>query len=178
MTEDRQLDASQLAAYFALMEVSSQLRHAVEQQLRAEGDLSYVQFQILAGLRDSHSGEERMTDLADRLVYSRSGLTYQVRQLEEAGLVARSPSVADERSTTVRITPTGQTLVEHLLPGHVDLVREQLLDPLTDRDLTMLTDILGRVRDRMRAAPPRSAAPRARQKSIPPAADKRARNGR
>src|ERR1700727_2916637 len=67
------LDPQQLGAYFALMEVSSLLRHTVEQHLRAEGDLSYVQFQILARLEDSPSGGHRMTDLADSVVYSRSG---------------------------------------------------------------------------------------------------------
>ena len=38
----RSLDAAQLGAYFALIEVSSLLRHAIEQQLRDAGDLSYV----------------------------------------------------------------------------------------------------------------------------------------
>ncbi|MFD0328219.1 hypothetical protein ACFQZC_08345 [Streptacidiphilus monticola] len=40
----------QLAAYFAVMEVGNLLQHAVEQQLREEGGLSYIQFQILAAL--------------------------------------------------------------------------------------------------------------------------------
>ena len=44
------LDPVQLGAYFALIEVTSLLRHAVEQQLREAGDLSYVQFQLLARL--------------------------------------------------------------------------------------------------------------------------------
>ena len=44
------LDPQQLGAYFVLMEAVSLLQHQVEQQLRAEGDLSYVQFQLLARL--------------------------------------------------------------------------------------------------------------------------------
>ena len=51
--ETAPLDAEQLGAYFALMEVSSLLQHAVEEHLRADGDLSYVQFQILARLTDA-----------------------------------------------------------------------------------------------------------------------------
>ena len=86
------LDPVQLGAYFALIEVSSLLRHAVEQQLREAGDLSYVQFQLLARLGDSPTGSHRMTDLADGVVYSRSGLTYQAGLLEKAGLVTRAPS--------------------------------------------------------------------------------------
>jgi len=157
------LDAEQLAAYFALMEVSSLLQHAVEQQLRTDGGLSHVQFQILARLSDSPDDQQRMTDLADQIVYSRSGLTYQAGQLETAGLVTRRPSVDDERSTTVAITATGRTLLGRVLPGHVALVRQMLLTPLSHRDMAALTRILGRVRDHMRAAPPRSAAPRVRR---------------
>src|SRR3954467_13202951 len=93
----RSLDAAQLGAYFALIEVSSLLRHAIEQQLRDAGDLSYVQFQLLARLGDASAGSLRMTDLADGVVYSRSGLTDQARLLEQAGLVTRSPSPDDER---------------------------------------------------------------------------------
>ena len=157
------LDAEQLAAYFALMEVSSLLRHAVEGHLRDDGGLSYVQFEILARLADTPSGQQRMTDLADGVVYSRSGLTYQADRLERAGLISREPSVDDERSTTVTITAAGRELVARVMPGHIQLVRRMLLDPLDGRDIAALKDVLGRVRDRMRSAPPRSAAPRSRR---------------
>jgi DNA-binding MarR family transcriptional regulator len=161
--EPEGLNAEQLAAYFVLMEVSSLLRHAVEGQLRAEGGLSYVQFEILARLADAPSGRQRMTDLADEVVYSRSGLTYQAGQLAKAGLIARGPSDDDQRSTTVEITAAGRELVARVMPGHVRIARQMLLDPLGRGDDAALTDILGRVRDRMRAAPPRSAAPRPRR---------------
>ena len=157
------LDAEQLAAYFALMEVSSLLRHAVEGHLRDDGGLSYVQFEILARLADTPWGQQRMTDLADGVVYSRSGLTYQADRLERAGLISREPSVDDERSTTVTITAAGRELVARVMPGHIQLVRRMLLDPLDGRDIAALKDVLGRVRDRMRSAPPRSAAPRSRR---------------
>ena len=70
------LDPKQLGAYFVLTEAVSLLQHQVEQQLRTEGDLSYVQFQLLARLADA-DGPLTMTQLADGVVYSRSGLTYQ-----------------------------------------------------------------------------------------------------
>lgn len=159
-----QLAPGQLAAYFALMEVSSLLQHAVEQQLRADGGLSWVQFQILARLADAPGGQQRMTDLADAVVYSRSGLTYQAGLLQKAGLITREPSVDDERSVTVTVSDAGRALVGTVLPGHVAVVRQQLLAPLTARNLATLTTVLGRVRDRMRAAPPRSAAIRSRHK--------------
>ena len=98
MTTPPPLEPVQLGAYFALMDVAGLLRHAVEQQLREAGDLSYVQFQLLARLGlDTPSGSARMTDLADGVVYSRSAITYQAGLLEQAGLVERGPSPDDER---------------------------------------------------------------------------------
>jgi len=154
------LDPVQLGAYFDLMEVASLLRHAVEQQLREAGDLSYIQFQLLARLGDSPTGSHRMTDLADGVVYSRSGLTYQVGLLEKVGLVVRAPSPDDERSVTVAITDAGRALLGKVLPGHIEVVSGLLFEPLERDDVEALAGLLAPVRDHMRSTPPRSAAPR------------------
>lgn len=144
------------------MESSSLLQYAVEQQLRRDGALSFVQFQILAGLNFHPEGRQRMTDIADRVVYSRSGVTYQVRELEKRGHVDRLADPDDERGTVVAITIAGRGLVDTVLPGHQDVVREMLLDHLGEKDAATLTRLLGTLRDRMRERPPRSAAPRGR----------------
>ncbi|MEV0385050.1 MarR family transcriptional regulator [Nonomuraea sp. NPDC050643] len=160
------LDPRQLGAYFVLMEAVSLLQHQVEQQLRTEGDISYVQFQLLARLAHA-DGQLTMTQLADGVVYSRSGLTYQAGLLEKAGLITRGPSPDDERATLVAITENGRALLGHVLPGHVQVSRRLLFDPLTDDDLHHLGDIMTRVRDHMRTQPPRSAAPRKRRPDRP-----------
>ena len=157
------LDPVQLRAYFALIEVVGLLRHAVEQQLREAGGLSYVQFQLLARLGDSPTGSHRMTDLADGVVYSRSGLTYQAGLLEKAGLVTRAPSPDDERSITVTITDAGRALLTKVFPGHIDVVSQLLFEPLSPDDVKSLADLLAPVRDHMRSTPPRSATPRRRR---------------
>lgn len=161
MASSETLTATQLPAYFALMEVSSLLRHAVEQQLQRAGALSYVQFEILARLVDAPRGQLSMTDLADGVVYSRSGLTYQAGQLEKSELLTRSPSTDDERGVVVTVTQAGRALVNRVLPGHVELVRCLLFAPLDPQDVTELRRILSGVRDMMRTAPPRSAGRRA-----------------
>src|SRR5215207_9295382 len=160
------LDPPRLGAYFALMEAVSLLQHHVEQHLRTEGGLSYVQFQLLARLADAH-GHLTMTQLADGVVYSRSGLTYQAGLLEKAGLITRGPSSDDERATLVTITDNGRALFDRVLPGHIQVIRRLLFDPLSDDDLHHLGDIMTRVRDHMRTRPPRSAAPRKRRPHPP-----------
>ena len=106
-----------------------------------------------------------MTDLADGVVYSRSGLTYQAQSLEKRGLVTRAPSPDDERSTTVAITEQGREILAKVFPGHIAVLDELLFEPLERADVEVLADVLGRLRDHMRAAPPRSAAPRRRKAS-------------
>ncbi|AQX79005.1 MarR family transcriptional regulator [Plantibacter flavus] len=154
------LTPTELGAYFAFTEVSSLLRPAVEQQLREAGELSYVQFQLLARLGDAPDGHLRMTDLADGVVYSRSGLTYQAQLLEQRGLITRSPSPDDERSTVVAITTAGRDVLATVFPGHIQAVRDLLFAPLGGDDVSELARILGRVSEHLRAAPPRSAGRR------------------
>jgi DNA-binding MarR family transcriptional regulator len=163
------LDATQLAAYFALIEVVGLLRHQVEQQLRDAGGLSYVQFQLLARLGDSPSGSARMTDLADGVVYSRSALTYQAGLLEKAGLVTRATAEDDERGITVSITDAGRALLATVFPGHIEVVSQMLFEPLSGADVKFLADLLEPVRQHMRSTPPRSAAPRRKSSRPDPA---------
>ena len=162
------LDPQELGAYFVLMEAVSLLQHQVEQQLRADGGISYVQFELLARLAGAR-GPLTMTELADGVVYSRSGLTYQAGLLEKAGLITRRPSPDDDRATLVTVTDTGLALFGRVLPGHVQVVRRLLLDPLTGDDVGHLGGIMARVRDHMRTQPPRSAAPRRRRPNPAPA---------
>ncbi|MFB9832005.1 MarR family winged helix-turn-helix transcriptional regulator [Actinoallomurus acaciae] len=156
------LDPAQLGTYFVLLEAVSLLQHQVERQLRTEGGISYVQFEVLARLAHT-PGPLTMTQLADGVVYSRSGLTYQAGLLEKAGLITRGPDPDDDRATLVAITQDGRDLFHRVLPGHVQVSRRLLFDPLTADDVRQLGDIMARVRDHMRARPPRSATPRKRR---------------
>jgi DNA-binding MarR family transcriptional regulator len=139
------------------------LRHAIEQQPHEAGDLSYVQFQLLARLGDSPTGSHRITDLADGVVYSRSGLTYQAGLLEKRGLVTRATSADDERGVTVTITDAGRALLAKVVPGHAEVIDRLLCERLSHEDANALAHLLAPVRDHMRSTPPRSAMPRRRR---------------
>ncbi|MEU4295592.1 MarR family transcriptional regulator [Kribbella sp. NPDC026596] len=70
--------------------VSTLLNHRVEQQLKDRAGQSHPQYEVLARLANAPDGELRMTELAGVALTSKSGLSYQVTQLEKAGLVRRS----------------------------------------------------------------------------------------
>jgi len=72
-----------------------------------------------------------MTDLAGALYTSMSGLTYQVAQLEKAGLVRRTSPPADVRGVVAALTDAGRERLAQAAPGHVAAVRALLIDVLT-----------------------------------------------
>lgn len=146
---------SEFGVYFALLEVGALVQHGVQGQLRADGGLSFVQFQILAVLAEHPETPQSMTDIADRIVHSRSGLTYQISNLATAGLVARVPSPDDERGVNVTLTPAGASLLARVLPGHVSVVHDVLIAALDDEDRDELTRLLTKVTAHMRSQPSR-----------------------
>ena len=101
--------------------------------------------------------------IADGVLNSKSGTTYQVTQLEKAGLVRRRSSQVTVTRCT-RVSPmSGARLVEEAAPGHVALVRELLIDVLTREQLSALADSLGEVSRRMLVSPPDGPAARSAQ---------------
>lgn len=98
-----------------------------------------------------------MTELADGVVYSRSGLTHQAGLLEKAGLITRKPSSHDQRAMMVTLTEEGLARVGRVLPGHIDVTRRLLFASLSDDDVDALGGIMTRVRDHMRQQPDSTA---------------------
>jgi DNA-binding MarR family transcriptional regulator len=151
MNDPRWLDQRELTAWRAFLESSAILNRQVEQQLKDEAGLSHPQYEVLARLSGAPGGELRMTELAGAALTSKSGLTYQVTQLEKAGLVARRSCPSDVRGVLAVLTEAGRRRLEQAAPGHVTLVRELLIDVLTPDQLAVLADALGEVSRRAAA---------------------------
>ncbi|WP_238707133.1 MarR family winged helix-turn-helix transcriptional regulator [Microbacterium lushaniae] len=139
---DQQISRDELSAYFALRAAGDRLQRAVATQLREHG-LTEAQFTVLAQLQDA--GELRMSDLAQVLVASKNGLTYQATQLENRGLVSRRTSEEDARAVIIRLEPAGAELLAKVLPGHIALVREAFLDRVSASELAAISRGLAKV---------------------------------
>ena len=140
---DNALDNDELGAYFALVTAGDLIERAVATQL-AEHGLTPLQFSVLARLLENPDGL-RMSELADALVVSKSGLTYQVTQLEKTGLVERTSSPGDDRGVVATLTQAGRARVSKAFPGHVELVRENFLDLLKPGEANTIRVSLERV---------------------------------
>lgn len=163
MTEPRWLTETEMRAWTGFLETYDLLQRHVERQLRDDGGVTQVQYEILHRINEHPDRRLCMTELADLMVCSRSGLTYQVAQLEKAGLVRRGSDPGDERRILVAVTALGRKVLDRAAPGHVATVREGLLDLLTAEQVAQLADIMDTARGRLRGLVP----------LVPPRASKR-----
>jgi DNA-binding MarR family transcriptional regulator len=144
------ISPEEFRAYVALIASSTLLQRAVERNLREQADLTQVQFEILMNLSSAGASGIRMAQLADVLIVSRSGLSYQVAQLESRGWIRRQRSADDERGVVARITLKGDRLRRRVLAGHTEIVRGAFLDAVEPGELATLTAALERVAGRLR----------------------------
>lgn len=150
LNEPRWLDPDEAAAWRGFVTASNLLNRRLERQLKEDSGLSHQQYEILVHLSAAPGDSLRMTELAEKLVTSKSGLTYQVTQLERAGLVARRSCPSDVRGVIAELTDRGREALRQAAPGHVALVRELLIDVLTREQLAVLAEGLGAVSARLR----------------------------
>ncbi|MEI5102536.1 MarR family transcriptional regulator [Streptomyces sp. PmtG] len=151
MPDTRWLDDDEMAAWQAFLTAGALLNRRIEEQLKDESGLSHLQYEVLVRLSAATGGELRMTELAGVVLTSKSGLTYQVTQLEKAGLVRRRSCAADVRGVYAVLTEEGRARLEAAAPGHVGVVRAHLIDVLDREQLTALKEGLGEVARRLAA---------------------------
>lgn len=150
MTETRWLDSREMAAWQGFLEASHRVERRLEQQLKEESGLSHTQYEVLVLLDSAPDASMRMSELAHAVITSKSGLTYQIGQLEKRGLVRRRSCPTDVRGVFAALTDQGRRLLRDAAPGHVAAVREVLVDVLDREQLAVLADGLGRVGERLR----------------------------
>jgi DNA-binding MarR family transcriptional regulator len=149
MGHTRWLNDEEMRAWMAFVPAATLVGRELDKQLKEDMGLSHLQYEILIHLNEAEQGALRMTELAERLVNSKSGLTYQVGQMEKAGLVTRRQCEWSKSGVLAAITPEGRAMLERAAPGHVEKVREILIDVLTPEERKAIADGLGRVRDRI-----------------------------
>ncbi|WFE64973.1 MarR family transcriptional regulator [Micromonospora sp. WMMD714] len=149
MTES--LDSERMACWRAYIEASQRLFTQLEEDLRAEGELSFADYHVLVLLSEAPGQRLRMGELASRLVFSPSRLTYQISTMQRRGLVARQSCPGDRRGSEAVLTATGLLTLREAAPGHLASVRRHLMDDLDDAEVTTLTRVFDRLGRRLRA---------------------------
>jgi DNA-binding MarR family transcriptional regulator len=135
------LTAAQQAAWRTFLRAHSVVLRRLEGDLVAEHDLPVPSYDVLVQLSEAPGRALRMTELAERVLLSRSGLTRLVDRLERGGLVERQACAEDARGTLAVLTPAGLERLRGAWPTHLRGVASYL-DRLDADEVETLTALL------------------------------------
>jgi DNA-binding MarR family transcriptional regulator len=133
-----------LEAWDAFLRAHATLMRRLDLDLAQATGLTLGDFDVLAQLARA-GGELRMTDLAARVLLSRSGMTRRVTRLVEEGLVRRANADGDARGVVVALTDAGLARLTDTAPVHLRAVSELFVEQLDDQELAVLTNALKKV---------------------------------
>lgn len=139
--------SAQMAAWRAFLRAHAALTRALEAELLAEQDLPLASYDVLVQLAEAPGRRLRMTELADAVLLSRSGVTRLVDRLEKGGLVARCPVETDGRGVAARLTDAGLDRLRTASRTHLRGIAHYFGDRLDDADLGVLERISRRLAD-------------------------------
>jgi DNA-binding MarR family transcriptional regulator len=139
------LDDVEMHAWRSLLRAHARLLARLDAELQASQGMSVTDYGVLVQLSEEEDGRIRMSELADRLLLSPSGLTRRLDGLVAAGLVERHRCPTDRRGAFAALTPAGRARLEAAAPDHVVQVRTHFVDRLSRKQLEILADALDKV---------------------------------
>jgi DNA-binding MarR family transcriptional regulator len=133
-----------LAAWRAMLRAHATLIRRLDTDLQQATGLALADFDVLAQLAEAH-GELRMTELADRALISRSGMSRRVARLVDEGLLRRDRAGTDGRGVVVALTQAGIARLAETAPVHARGISTLFVAQLDDQELALLERALNKV---------------------------------
>jgi DNA-binding MarR family transcriptional regulator len=139
------LDRNELAAWRGMLRVHADMTRVLDAELTRRHGLPLTSYEVLLFLADSPDGRMRMSELADSVLLSRSGLTRLVDRLERDGLLEREQCEEDARGYFAAITDRGRAVFNEARRTHLAGVRERFLSRFSHEDLRTLGELWEKV---------------------------------
>ncbi|MFD0773954.1 MarR family winged helix-turn-helix transcriptional regulator [Streptomonospora algeriensis] len=139
----------QRRAWRPYIEASLLLETRLDEDLRAAAGVSLMDYHVLLVLAESPAHRLRMGELAARMVFSPSRLTYQIKVLERRGWVLRHPSPDDKRVNYAVLTATGLEALHDAGRHHIATVQRLFTDDLDEHELGVLANVFTRLQRRL-----------------------------
>jgi DNA-binding MarR family transcriptional regulator len=139
------LTREELGAWRGLLRVHAGMTKALDAELVREHGLPLSSYEVLLFLADAPDGRLRMSELADGVLLSRSGLTRLVDRMEREGLLRRERCEDDARGYNALITDKGRELFAVARRTHLDGVRKRFLSRLSREELRTLAQLWEKV---------------------------------
>jgi DNA-binding MarR family transcriptional regulator len=136
---------ARLDAWRTFLQAHARVVRELERELQAEQGLALTDYDVLVQLAAVEGRRLRMSELAHRLLLSRSGVTRLVDRLVSAGLVERVSCDDDRRGQWAALTDAGVRRLREASPTHLRGIAEHFLDRLSADELRSLQASLDRV---------------------------------
>ncbi len=137
----RWLDPTEDRAWRGFRRLFTLLEARLSRDLAEDSELSMADYTVLSNLAEAEGRRWRVSALAERMQWSQSRLSHQLRRMEERGLVSRERAEDDGRGAVVTLTKPGLRSIAAATPGHLQAVRKHMIDRLTPEQLQTLADI-------------------------------------
>ena len=140
------LNDTQQEYWRAFIEGSWALHTRLEDELRAATGLSMADYHVMVVLSEAPERRLRMGELAGRLVFSPSRLTYQISSMVKRGLVHKQPCPDDGRGQEAVLTDDRHGPLVAAAPLHLKTVRDSFIDHLDDDELAVIGRAFAKIR--------------------------------
>jgi DNA-binding MarR family transcriptional regulator len=139
---ERNLSDAELRAWQAFLHAHHQITRKLDAELRSEHELPLNDYDVLLRLARAPGRRLRMTDLAERVMMSPSGLTRVVDRLAAEGLVRRERYDGDARVMLAQLTDKGRQVLRRAAKTHRRGIREHFTGQMTLAQLREVTAAL------------------------------------
>lgn len=141
----RWLTPGELEAWRAFLRAHARVTRVLDAELEAEQGLPLGSYEVLLHLHNAPNYQLRMSELAERVLLSRSGLTRLVDKMAGDGLVSRETCATDQRVVYATLTDEGYDRLKKAAPTHLRGVRQHMVDLLTPKEIEILGAALDKV---------------------------------
>ncbi|MGA9597965.1 MAG: MarR family winged helix-turn-helix transcriptional regulator [Acidimicrobiia bacterium] len=135
------LDPLEERAWRSYRRMFTLLEGRLATELTERTGLSMADYTVLSNLVEAADRRWRTTELAERMQWSQSRLSHQIRRMEDRHLVKREEVAEDGRGSAIVLTRPGLTAIAKAAPLHFAGVREHMIDLLSETQLAELGDI-------------------------------------
>jgi DNA-binding MarR family transcriptional regulator len=144
-TQVEPLTPDEEAAWRALGRAVLVIPRVLDAELLATQGLNMTEYSVLMNLSEAPDQSLRMSELANYVSITVSGLTRVIERLSRQGLVDRVRAESDGRGQVAVLTDAGLERLKQAWPTHLAGVRRHVMDHLAGLDLVAVADALTRI---------------------------------
>jgi DNA-binding MarR family transcriptional regulator len=138
-------DDWRLAAWRSFLRTHSHLIKLLEQDLHAQQKIPLGSYDVLVQLAEAPGQRLRMSELAEAVLLSRSGLSRLVDRLQKDGLVLREPDPYDARGLFTVLTDRGRDTLRDAARVHLAGIGRLVIDRLGELELRQLAALMAKL---------------------------------